>query len=381
MGKIMVIAGEASGDMHAARVIKEIKKLSPRIEIVAMGSKYLQRQGAEIILDPTETSSIGFLEAAKNIKLHFQHLNLVKKTINSENPDVLFLVDYSGFNMMVARIAKKKGIPAVNYFPPTAWIWGKWRARWMARNNVTVAAIFPLERNTYIEAGADVKFVGHPLLDMVKVRENKAKIYKDLELDPEKKIVALMPGSRKAEVNRHLPEMLKAAEKLQKEDHSFQFVLPLAADFSIKTVSDLSSKYQLILKIVRNYSYQVMKISDLIVAASGTVTLEAAIMGTPLIIIYKTSNLTYRLGKLLLNTNYIGMPNILAEREIVPELIQEEANADMIYRKIKNLIYKPYLLKNIEKNLFRVKKMLGREGAISRTAKLVLKKGDLEFSD
>ncbi len=380
MGKIMVVAGEVSGDMHAAKIVKDIKKLSPGVEVIAMGSKQLQEQGAKIILDPTEISSIGFLEAIKDIKLHFQHLNLVKKTIDQENPDVLFLVDYSGFNMMVARIAKKKGIPAVNYFPPTAWIWGKWRARWMARNNVTIAAVFPPERNIYVRAGADVKFVGHPLLDIVEVKKSKEEIYNKLELDPEKKIIGLMPGSRKEELNRHLPEMLKAAARLQAEDYTFQFVLPLAADFEASKVSDISSKYKIILKIVRNYSYQVMKIADLVVTASGTATLEATIMGTPMIIIYKTSKFTYRLGKLLMDVDHIGMPNILAGRKIVPELIQEEADSDRVYSAIKNLIYKPYLLKNTKENLLRVKEMLGKKGAVTRTAKLILKEGDLDFS-
>ncbi len=381
MGKIMIIAGEVSGDMHAAKVVKEINKLSPGVEIFGFGSTNLKNEGVNLILDPTEINSIGFLEALKNIKLHRKHLKLVKETINRKQPDVMFLVDYSGFNMLTARLAYKRGIPAVNYFPPTAWIWGKWRARWLARRDVTVAAVFPQERDIYVEAGADVKFVGHPLLDIVKTEESKEEIYSNLELSPQKKIIALLPGSRKSEINRHLPELLQAAEKLQAEDRNFRFILALPADFEIDFISNISSRYRVVLKIVRNYTYQVMKIADLIVTASGTAALEAAIMGTPMVIIYKTSESTYRLGKFLLNVDYIGLPNILVGREIVPELIQEEANGEMIYRRVKNLIYKPYLLQNTRRNLQRVKEMLGKEGAVTRTAKLVLEKGDIKCGE
>jgi lipid-A-disaccharide synthase len=205
MGKIMVVAGEVSGDMHAARVIREIKSLLPEVSFFGMGSDFLRQEDVRILIDPTEVSTIGFLEAFKNLRVHLDNLKTLKKAAKEEKPDVIFLVDNSGFNMMMARAAYKKGIPVVNYFSPSAWVWGRWRARWMARYEATIASVFPMEAKVYREAGAEVVFVGHPLIDMVEVEEDRKEICSELELDPEKEVIGLLPGSRKQEIDSLLP--------------------------------------------------------------------------------------------------------------------------------------------------------------------------------
>lgn len=377
MGKVMVVAGEVSGDIQAARVVREIKRLSPHISFSGMGSKQLKEEGVEIILDPTQVSTIGFLEALKNIRIHLSHLKLLKEHIKREEPDVIFLVDYSGFNMMMARIARKMGIPAVNYFSPSAWIWGRWRAGWMARNRAAIASVFPMEDELYREVGAEVHFVGHPLVDLVKPGSTREETISRLELDPEKPIIGLLPGSRNQEIETLLPEMLKAAEAIQKERPEYQFVLPLASGIEKAKVAGMASNYNLIIKLVENLTYDVMNIADLLITASGTATLEAALLGTPMVIVYKISPTTYRLAKKLVQTDYIGMPNIIGEREIVPELIQERANWKEIYDKVLYLLDKPYLLKNMKRDLEKVGERLGEPGALKRTAKLVLEKGGL----
>lgn len=375
MSKIMVVTGEVSGDMHAARVIREIKKMAPATEFYGMGSDYLKEEGVHLLIDPTEVSTIGFLEAFKNLRVHLQHLKILKNSIEQENPDLIFLVDNSGFSMMMARIAFKKGIPVVNYFSPSAWVWGKWRAHWMAHYQVTIASVFPMEARVYRDAGARVVFVGHPLLDLVKVKADKDQIMAELDLDPDRPVVGLLPGSRYQEIERLLPEMIEAAVKIWGDEKKYQFVIPVARGINKKVITEIISNYNLNIKLIENKAYQIMKISELLITASGTATLEAAIIGTPMIIVYQVSPLTYRLGKGLVQLDYIGLPNIIAGWEVVPELIQEEARADNIYSCSMELLNNINKMKKTREELSYVRKKLGSPGAVRRTAELVLAEG------
>ena len=333
MGEIMVVCGEPSGDMHAARVLREVKKLNPEIDITAMASDAVKNKGANILIDPMEVSTIGFLESFKNLKVHLSHIRRLKEYMRNNRPDLLFLVDYSGFNMMMARVAKKLDIPVVDYFPPTAWIWGKWRAKWMARYDAVIAATFPMERDVYQNAGARVEFVGHPLLDMVYTEKTEEEIYNEFEVDPENKVIALMPGSRESEIDNLSEDIFAAARDLQKKNPDYQFLLGLAQGIDREVIYEKAAKFNLTFKIIEDASYEIMKIADLIITASGTATLEAMIMNTPMIVIYKTDRTTYELGSRLMKTDYIAMPNIIAGKELVPEFVQDEVDADNISQK------------------------------------------------
>ncbi|HLV08970.1 MAG TPA: lipid-A-disaccharide synthase, partial [Halanaerobiales bacterium] len=351
MGKVLVVTGEVSGDMHAARVVREIKALAPRTEIDAVGSDYLKKEGAKIIIDPTKISTIGFSEAFKNLRKHLQNLKYLKGYIKKSRPDVLFLVDNSGFNMLMARLGRKKRIPVVNYFSPSAWVWGEWRARWMAHYRAAIASVFPMEADVYQKAGARVEFVGHPLLDIIKNEKEIAEIYSRLELQSDRPVIALLPGSREQEIDRLLPAMLQTAVKLQEEQPGLQFVLPVASGIDSSQISKIASRYKIILKLVENSAREVMKVSELLLTASGTATLEAAIIGTPMIIAYQVNPLSYRLGKRLLKQEFIGLPNIIAGREIVPELVQDRANLEEMYRTARRLLSETGALKEIRKEL------------------------------
>ena len=377
MGKVMLVTGEVSGDMHAARVVKAIKQLAPDTDFFGMGSSYLAQEGVRLVIDPTEISTIGFSEAFSNIRTHLANLRVLKDCIRKEKPDLIFLVDNSGFNMLMARIARRANIPVVNYFSPSAWVWGRWRAKWMARNKATIAAVFPMEAEVYRQAGARVEFVGHPLLDIAEVTDKREEIFARLELNPEQPVIGLFPGSRWQEIEQLLPELLQTAEMLQTERPDYQFVLSLARGVNQKQIAELAANYNLILKLVDHAAYQVMKIADLLIVASGTATLEAAILGTPMIIVYRVSGFTYWLANRLLDLDFIGLPNIIAGREIVPELIQNRANADEIYQQARDFFRQPYLLKQIRSELRGVKEKLGSTGAVCRVAQLVVKEGKL----
>jgi len=377
MGRIMVVCGETSGDIQAARVVREIKKMNSNLEFTAMGSEALKDEGAEILIDPLDVSSIGFIESLKNLKEHLAHIRLLKKHMRENRPDILFLVDYSGFNMLMARVGKKMGIPVVNYFPPTAWIWGEWRAKWMARYDAVIAATLPMEREVYKRAGAEVEFVGHPLLDIVETEKSAKEIYNEFQISKNHKVITLMPGSRKSEIDRLAPVLFEVAEKLQKDNKNYQFILPLAPGIEKNYIADMASKYNLILKIVRDSSYDIMKISDFLLTASGTATLEALIMETPMIVLYETGWSTYKIGKKIMKTDYIAMPNIIAGTEVVPEFIQDEIDVKNIYDKTKFFLNKDYLLTDKKKKLKIIKDKLGEKGAVRKTAELVLEVGGL----
>ncbi|MFW6386381.1 MAG: lipid-A-disaccharide synthase [Bacillota bacterium] len=376
-GRIMVVAGEASGDMHAARIVRELKDRKPELEFFGMGSTQMAEAGVEILIDPLEVSTIGFADALPNLKTHLEHLKILKRRMKHKQPDVVLLVDYSGFNMVMARVAAKQGVPAVNCFPPSAWIWGKWRAKWMARYNTTIAAVLPRERDVYRQVGADVKFVGHPLLDIAGIDVGVEKIYEFLELEEDRMVVGLLPGSRKTEIERLLPSMLSAAEGLRREFPELQFVLPLAEGVDGDPVREQIAEHNLIVRVVKGMTYEVMEVADLLVTASGTAALEAVIRETPMVVVYKTGDFTYRLGRFLVDSDYISLPNIIAGKEIVPELLQEEVKPDRIYEEMSKLLRRPYLTNNMEKRLQKVKQQLGKPGATGRIADLILKKGEI----
>src|SRR6056297_1261164 len=192
-GKIMVVAGEISGDQRAAEVVEQIKYFNPHINFFGMGSDKLREQGVEVVIDPTDINSIGFIEAIKNYKIHNQNYKVLKDMAEKREPDVLFLVDYSGFNMLMARLGAKLNIPVVDYFPPSAWLWGEWRAKRMSKYGALIAANFPMERDVYIKKGARTEFVGHPLVDEINVDLDKNELEEVFEIGDNEITIALLP--------------------------------------------------------------------------------------------------------------------------------------------------------------------------------------------
>jgi len=373
----MVVAGEVSGDMHAAKVIKEMKKIHPDLEFIGMGGRRMESEGVELIYDPTKLSTIGFIEAIKHLRLAYKILNKLDKAMKEEKPDVILLVDYSGFNMKVAKIAYKNGVPAVNYFAPSAWVWGKGRAKKMAKLQVKIASVFPMEEKVYQQAGADVEFVGHPILDLVDPELSKDEFQESYDINSDKRIIGLLPGSRQQEIEGLLTPMLEAAQEINKSYENIQFILPLADSISREDIKERIRNYKLEIKLITGHSYEVMEVADLLLVASGTATLEATCFQTPMVIVYKTSKTTYLLGKMLVKLPYIGLPNIIAEDEIVPELLQGEVTGQRIAQEAITILNSPKRVKDIKAGLKNVVIKLGESGATKRVAKLVLSTGGI----
>ncbi|WP_111571751.1 lipid-A-disaccharide synthase [Halanaerobium saccharolyticum] len=380
MAKIMVSAGEVSGDMHAAAVLKKVKEKNDSVQIFGMGSTALKEMGAEILIDPTEISTIGYIEALKNIRQHFKHLKQMKKLLRQRQPDLVFLVDYSAFNMKLAKACSQEGIKAVNYFPPSAWVYNKRRADKMAAYGTHIAAVFPMERDVYQAAGAEVTFVGHPLVDLVDVEKSEAEIKKELDLKPEQPVISLFPGSRRGEIESLLPEMLKAAQKIQKEKPELKFLLAAAEGIKIDYLKSFTEKVDFELEIVQKRNYQLMKISEFIISASGTTTLEASILNTPQIIAYQAALTTYLLAKYVFKVEFVGLPNIIAGEEVVPELLQNDFEAERIAELALNWLNDREELNKIKEKLQTVRQKLGGGGAVEKTADLLLREGGLKNS-
>lgn len=373
MKKAVIITGEASGDLYGGRLAKTIKELSPKVELEGIGASKMAEGGVKIIFNMTNLSGIGTLEVIPKIPTFIRRFKEVSHYLEKNKPNLLILIDFPEFNMRLAKVAKRLNIPTVYYIPPTVWAWRRGRAKTIAKSIDKVISIFDFEAKVYQEAGNNVEFVGHPLIDIAVPQMTKEEAGRKFNLDWNKKIIGLLPGSRKKEVEVLLPIMLSSAIKIQTYLPDVQFILPLAPTLSPTDISCLPS-FTSHIKIVENNVYEVMNISDLLIVASGTATLEASCIGTPMIILYKLNWLTWQLGKLLVSTGgFIGLPNIVAGKEIVPELLQDRANPNFITQYALDLLQDENKRGEIKNQLSRVKQKLGSSGATIRAAKAILK--------
>ncbi|MCE5286590.1 MAG: lipid-A-disaccharide synthase [Pelosinus sp.] len=379
MYKIMFSAGEASGDLHGASVALALKELNADIRIFGMGGQAMQAAGVEIIYDIAELGVIGVAEVIRNLPRLFKVRSLLAEAMEREKPDVLVVIDYAGFNMKLAKIAKAKNIPVVYYISPKFWAWGRWRAKQMINVIERVATIFPFETDLYREIGVNATFVGHPLIDIVKPAMTKEEAYQYFNAQPEKPIVLLMPGSRQQEIVNLLPVMLAAGEKIADKVPDCQFFLPIASTISREMLEAILNKHQVKVNLTTGHVYDLMNIATAAVAASGTVTLEAAVMNLPTVIIYKVAGLTWALGKMLVKIPYVGLPNIVAGRRILPELLQHEVRPECIAGEIISMLTDGNRKRALARDLAEVRQKLGGAGAVQRVAHTIMEVAQEQF--
>lgn len=370
--KIMISVGEASGDLHGASVANALKQLRPEIELVGMGGQAMRTAGVEIIYDIADLGVIGIVEVIKNLRRLFRLRDFLADYMRANRPDALVIIDYPGFNVRLAKVAKKLGIPVISYISPSAWAWGRGRAKEVAETVQRVAAIFPFEADVYREAGANVTFVGHPLLDIVKPNMERAAAFDYFGASPDFPRVLLMPGSRKQEILNLLPDMLAAAEKITQQVPGCQFFLPVASTISREMLRTLLNKYNVHVTLTNDQTYDLMNICDVAVAASGTATLETSLMKVPTVIIYRVATLTYLIGKQLVKIPDIGLPNIVAGRRIVPELLQDDVNPEAIAAETVRLLIDGESRRQVLADLEEVHTKLGETGAVNRVAAVIL---------
>ncbi|CUH94532.1 Lipid-A-disaccharide synthase [Propionispora sp. 2/2-37] len=372
MQKIMISVGEASGDLHGASVVRALKKLQPDIRLLGMGGQAMRAEGVDILYDIADISVMGLVEVVKNLPRLFRLKNMLAGVLAAEQPDVLVVIDYPDFNMRLAKEAKKLGIPVVYYISPQVWIWRKGRAKDIGEITEQVAAIFPFEAEVYRQAGARVTFVGHPLLDIVKPSLSKEEAYRHFGADPQRPLVLFMPGSRKQEVEQLTDIMLSAGEKISEELPGCQFFLPVATTISREMLQDKINHAGIQVTLTDKNTYDLMNIADIAIAASGTAILETALMQLPTVVVYKMSPLTYFLGKFLIRIPHVSLPNIIAGREIVPELLQGDANEAKTAERALAILQDDGVRGRMLQDLTDMRRKLGDSGAVQRTAELIL---------
>ena len=372
MTRILISAGEASGDIHAAAVTAAIKKIDSSVEVFGMGGDALRNAGGEVLFDIKDHGVMGFVEVLKKLPDLFKLRDDFEKVMDECKPDCLITVDYPGFNMKLAKLAHDKGIPVVSYIAPSAWAWHKSRAKKVAKIVDKVACIFPFEYDVYKEAGAYVEFVGHPLVDIVKPSMTKEEAMAFAGKEEGKKLILLMPGSRLMEIEKMLPTLLEAAKIIKKQLPEVSFVMPRAGTIPISLLEEKIQASGLDVKITEGNNYDLFSVADLALATSGTVTLEAALCGLGSVIVYKTNPVTYFIAKLLVNIPHIGLPNIVAAKSVVPELIQNDFTPAKVAQEALALLESERNAK-MKEDLAYVKERLGKPGAVGRVAELVLK--------
>ena len=372
MTRILISAGEASGDIHAAAVTAAIKKIDSSAEVFGMGGDALRNAGGEVLFDIKDHGVMGFVEVLKKLPDLFKLRDDFEKVMDERKPDCLITVDYPGFNMKLAKLAHDKGIPVVSYIAPSAWAWHKSRAKKVAKIVDKVACIFPFEYDVYKEAGAYVEFVGHPLVDIVKPSMTKEEAMAFAGKEEGKKLILLMPGSRLMEIEKMLPTLLEAAKIIKKQLPEVSFVMPRAGTIPISLLEEKIQASGLEVKITEGNNYDLFSVADLALATSGTVTLEAALCGLGSVIVYKTNPVTYFIAKLLVNIPHIGLPNIVAAKSVVPELIQNDFTPAKVAQEALALLESERNAK-MKEDLAYVKERLGKPGAVGRVAELVLK--------
>jgi len=371
--KLMIIAGEASGDLHAANLIKSLKSINPHIEIFGMGGKKMQAESAEIIYDITDIAIVGFFEVLKHIFTFKKIFEKLSKLLETRKPDAVILVDYPGFNLRFAKIAKEKNIPVIYYISPQIWAWGENRVHEIKKYVDKMIVIFGFEENIYKEAGIKVSFVGHPFLDIVKPGWKKEETIKTAHLKHDSIKIALMPGSRKKEIEKHLPSMLRACEIIKNNIPNSEFIISKIKELDQSLYNKIIHKSIIKPHSLDNRPYEIMDIADLVIVSSGSATLEVAIMEKPMVIVYKTSFLTWLLARNLIKIPDIGLVNIIARERIIPELTQFEVTPKNIAKTSLEILNNHKRIHEIKENLRKVKSKLGETGASSRAAHIIHK--------
>jgi len=367
---LMIIAGEISGDLHGASLITEIKKIDPQIDISGIGGDKMRAAGMELSYHLNRMAFLGFLEVVKHIPfIKAVQKNLIEE-VKKKGIKTVVLIDYPGFNLSIAKKLHRLGIKIIYYISPQIWAWGSGRIEKIKKLVDKMLVVFPFEEKLYSDNAVNVEFVGHPLLERLKKFDflPREKFFEKFELDKNKEILLLLPGSREQEVKSIFPEMIKAAEKISNE-FNLQIVIACSSNIDENIFRDLTKLKNL--KFLRDNTYNLLKYSKFGIIKSGTSTLEAGLFELPMVIVYKTSPLTYLIGKRLVKVNSIGMANIISGENVVPELIQNDVTSEKIYSEAKNILSNDRVYESIKQKLGRIKEKLGTEGASERAARSI----------
>lgn len=368
---ILMVSGEESGDLHGAALIRALKKLVPGgLNVAGMGGWRMKEEGL-VGLDSREVSVVGVVEVASRLPKILRSMSALKRQLRGERFDAVVLIDFPDFNLRIAKEARRLGVPVIYYISPQVWAWRKGRLKKIARLVNKMLVVFPFEYYIYREAGVDVEYVGHPLADTVRCDLTREEARAALGLGESVRVVSLLPGSRTGEVKRLICPMAGAARIIsEKLDGKAVFLLPAARSIEDGLFNAALKDGKADIRVVRGRMYEALRASDAAVVASGTATLETALIGTPMVIVYKMAPVSYGIARALVNLSHAGLPNIVAEREVVPELLQDEASPENIAGKVLSMLEGPRR-EEMLRGYDQIRKSLGRGGAAEKAARAI----------
>ena len=368
---IMLLAGETSGDAHAAAVVDELKILQSDIYYSGMGGKEMRNAGVDIFLDNASIAVMGIVEVLRRWGDIKKALEQVKHQIEVTRPDLVVLIDYPEFNLKIARHAKSLGIKVLFYISPKVWASRPKRIVKIGESIDHMAVIFKFETKIYQQANIPVTFVGNPLVDKVKISDQSAQVKQSLQNEHQGRIIGLFPGSRKSEISRLIPVMLETAKQMLAQNKTLSFVMPVAANLDIETIRQQCAAANIDITLTQDNLYDVIHSCDAIVSCSGTVTLEIALLEVPLLVIYQLSWLSYQIMSRLITIEHISLVNIIARKEVVKEYLQQAANPEAITKELFKLLDDKEYRNRVKNDLIQVKQNLGQGQGSKRMAELV----------
>ena len=367
--KYYIIAGEASGDLHGSNLVASIRQKDPNAKIRAWGGEKMRKNGANVVKNYHDLAFMGFVEVLMNLKTILKNFNICKKDISEFNPDALILIDYPGFNLKIAKWAKKKGYKVFYYISPQVWAWKRRRVYTIKKVVDKMLCILPFEKKFYDNYDVDCLFVGHPLLDEIAKVEpvDKDKFYKANRLNPKKEIIAMLPGSRKQEVSRMLTVMLEVVKMFP----NYQFVIACAPSLPVSYYKQIIGEKSNV-RLVLNRTYQLLQLSSAAIVTSGTATLETALLDVPEVVCYKANKISYVIARQLAKVKYISLVNLIMDRLVVKELIQKDMTSSNIRDEIQSLLNSSKRQKKLLEDYEELKYVLGNAGASDRAADTII---------
>lgn len=369
---IMIVAGEMSGDIHGAHLVQAIKQANPDIIFSGLGGPHLKEAGVKLYADLTKKAVIGFVEVLKHFGEIKKLFYLFLTKADEIKPDAVILVDYPGFNLRLAKKLKERGIKVLYYVSPQIWAWKEKRIKLIKQVTDRMMVFYKFEQNFYARRGVSVDFVGNPIIDHIEVTTSRHELLKSNGLNPELPTIGIVPGSREREIKTLLPPMIEAAKIIRKRIPKAQFIIPKTRELDPSLFNKHIHNLEIPIAMINEEFHNCVNACDACLVTSGTATLETALLEKPMVILYKTNWLTYLIGKMLVKIKWIGLANIIAQKEIVPECIQAEANGRTIAKKFLAFFEDPFKMESTINHLKDVRKKLGDPGASERAAKIVL---------
>jgi len=370
--RVMMVAGEASGDMHGADLVTALRAHLPDVEVFGIGGDQLRAAGMATVVDAGEVATVGLTEGVGRLRTLWRAYRALARRLRDDPPDLCIFIDFPEFNLRLARLAKRVGVPVLYYIGPQVWAWRRGRVRKIARRVDRLAVVFPFEPDLYADRLPGVEFVGHPLLDRVAATRGREETLARHGLDPARRTVLLLPGSRAKEIDYLLPDLLAAA-RLLAERGAVQFALALAPTVERATVAAAVAQAGVPVTLIVGDTYNAIAAADVALVKSGTATLECALLETPMVIVYRVSPLTWTLARLLVRgVRHAGMPNIVAGHEVVPELLQGAVTPERIAAAARSILDDPRRAAETVDDLRDVRRRLGRGGAAGRAAAMAV---------